>query len=48
MSEKNKDFVIKTITLNGHKVKVRSPTKTISLEEAAKIHRKILRESLGK
>ncbi|MBI2084655.1 MAG: hypothetical protein HYT70_03545 [Candidatus Aenigmarchaeota archaeon] len=38
----DKDFEIKTIRLNGHNVKVRAPKKTITLEEATAIQRKIL------
>ena len=38
----DKNFEIKTIRLNGHNVKVRVPKKTITLEEATKIQRKIL------
>ena len=38
----DKDFEIKTIRLNGHKVKVSIPKKTITLEEALERERKIL------
>ncbi len=40
----DKDFEIKTIKLNGHKVKVSVPIKTITLEEATRIQRRILRK----
>jgi hypothetical protein len=39
----NKDFVVRFVRLNGHKVKVLIPTKTISLEEGLRIHKKLLR-----
>ncbi len=38
----DKDFEIKTIKLNGHNVKVSVPKKTITLEEATRIQRKVL------
>lgn len=38
----DKNFEIKTIRLNGHNVKVSVPKKTITLEEATTIQRKIL------
>ncbi len=41
---KSKDFVIRTIRINGHEVVVRSPTKKISLEEGIKLQRKILKK----
>lgn len=39
----SKDFTLKLIKLNNHKVKVLVPTKTISLEEGLRIHKKLLR-----
>ena len=41
---RDKDFEIKTIRLNGHNVKVSVPRKTITLEEATRIQRKILKK----
>ena len=41
---RDKDFEIKTIRLNGHNVKVSVPKKTITLEEATRIQRKILKK----
>ncbi len=38
----DKNFEIKTIKLGGHNVKVSVPKKTITLEEATRIQRKIL------
>ncbi len=41
---RDKDFEIKTIKLNRHNVKVSVPKRTITLEEATRIQRKILRK----
>ncbi len=38
----DENFRIETIKLNGHKVKVSVPIKTITLEEATRIQRRIL------
>lgn len=38
----DKDFEIKTIKLNGHKVKVSVPKNPMTLDEAARIQSKIL------
>ena len=39
---KDKDFRIETIRLNRHNVKVRVPKRSITLEEASRIQKKIL------
>lgn len=39
----SKDFVVRFVRLNGRKVKAVVPTKTISLEEGLRIHKKLLR-----
>jgi hypothetical protein len=40
----SKDFAVKFVRLNGHKVRAIIPTKTISLEEGLRIHKKLLRQ----
>lgn len=40
----SKGFTIKFVRLNNHRVKAVIPTKTISLEEGLKIHKRLLRQ----